>query len=993
MLTRWRWQLAFALCVATFLTSPLLAQGGRGGRGGPQPMLNRSDDPLLRNFAWREIGPIGQGGRVDDIEVVASDTRTYYVGFATAGVFKTGNNGTTFEQIFDRYGSSSIGDIGLSQSNPDVVYVGTGEPNNRQSSSIGDGIYKSTDGGATFTHVGLRETQTIARVVVHPTNPDVVWVAANGKLYGPNPERGVFKSTDGGRTWNKVLYVDENTGATELIIDPSNPNNLWAATYQRRRSACCFVGGGPGSGLWASTDGGQNWTRLEGNGLPRGTKGRIALTIGTSNPNVIYAQIEVGPDKEAPRPEDQQAAGGGGRGGVGCSLGRGGGGGRGRGADPEPNPNCAGVWKSTDKGRTWTFLNNQNARPMYFSQIRVDPTNENIVYTGGVSAYKSTDGGRTFSTMSGLGHVDHHAIWVHGDHVIYGNDGSVDVSYDGGDTWESLRRWSVAQPYHVSVDMRRPYWVCTGLQDNGSWCGPSSNRSGALLAWDWFSIGGGDGFYSQIDPTDPYIIYTESQNGNINRYNVREGTQQGIRPNSGRGGRGGGGGGRGGGGRGNIVPEPGPDVGGFQFHWNSPMLLSPHNPSTIFFGGNRLFISYDRGDTWRMSPDLSKQIDRDTMTIMGHSMTLPSCGNSPYGSECINARNDGVNAIGMIITIDESPLVPGVIWAGTDDGNIQVSRDAGHTWTEVGRNIPGGTRNYYVSRVDASHADPATVYVSLDGHRSDDYRPHVYVSRDWGQTWTSISSNLPEYGNVNTVRQDPVNPSLLYAGTEFNFFVSLDEGQSWKQFNNNLATARIDDVVVHPRDNDLVLATHARGIQVMDDITPLQQLTPEVINQEAYLFQPREAVRWKTDRTTNRSVTGDKHWEGQNAPPGTTIHYYLRQPASGNVTITITDLRTGETFREINGTNEAGMNCVRWNLAGQGGGGGGGRGGGGGQQPDPGPPPPPPCVGGGGGGGGGRGGGGGGAADPGPYRITLNVGGREFSRVVEVVEDIWLDPR
>jgi uncharacterized membrane protein YgcG len=337
-----------------------------------------------------------------------------------------------------------------------------------------------------------------------------------------------------------------------------------------------------------------------------------------------------------------------------------------------------------------------------------------------------------------------------------------------------------------------------------------------------------------------------------------------------------------------------------------------------------------------------------------------------------------------------------VIWAGTDDGNIQVSRDAGHTWTEVGRNIPGGTRNYYVSRVDASHADPATVYVSLDGHRSDDYRPHVYVSRDWGQTWTSISSNLPEYGNVNTVRQDPVNPSLLYAGTEFNFFVSLDEGQSWKQFNNNLATARIDDVVVHPRDNDLVLATHARGIQVMDDITPLQQLTPEVINQEAYLFQPREAVRWKTDRTTNRSVTGDKHWEGQNAPPGTTIHYYLRQPASGNVTITITDLRTGETFREINGTNEAGMNCVRWNLAGQGGGGGGGRGGrggGGGQQPDPGPPPPPPCVGGGGGGGGGRGGGGGGAADPGPYRITLNVGGREFSRVVEVVEDIWLDPR
>jgi photosystem II stability/assembly factor-like uncharacterized protein len=949
--------------------------------------INQSDDPLLKSFRWRGIGPIGQGGRVDDVAVSETDPRVFYVGFATGGIWKTVNNGVTFEPIFDTYPVSSVGDIGLAPSNHNIVYVGTGEPNNRQSSSFGDGLYKSTDGGRTFTHIGLRATQTIARVVVHPRNPDIVWVAANGHLFGPNPDRGVFKSTDGGRNWKKTLFVDDNTGATDLIIHPANPEVLFAATYQRRRFAWGFNGGGAGSGIWRSDNGGETWTRVTGNGLPNGTMGRVALDISRSNPNVIYAQIEVAPDKEravAVR-ASEPAPGQGGRGG--------GGGGGGRGGEPQPpDGQVSGVWKSTNGGRSWQFLSNHNPRPMYFSQIRVDPTNENIVYTAGLPIFKSTDGGRTFNELDGFGHVDQHAIWINpkdGNHVIIGNDGSVDVSYDQGASWESLRTWAVGQPYHVSVDMRRPYFVCTGLQDNGSWCGPSSSARGAMLSQDWFRVGGGDGFQSIIDPTDHNIIYAESQQGNMSRVNLNTGESQSIRPQGPGGGRGGGGGG-GRGGRSNIVPPP--SAGGqLRFNWNTPIVMSPHNPSVLYTGANHFFKSYDRGDTWTMSADLSKQIDRNSLDYGGIKGDAPSCNRNTRGVPCILSKNDGVSNYGNILAISESPRVPGILWVGTDDGNVQVSRDGGATWTEVGKNVPGGTKNYAISRVEASRFDAGTAYISIDGHLYNDLKPYIYVTRDYGQSWTSLASDLPAWGNVNVVRQDPNNRNLLYAGTEFGFFVSLDEGRSWKKFMNNLATVRIDEVVVHPRDNDLVLATHGRSIQIMDDVSALQQLTPEVLAADAALFQPRNAILWKTDRRLSRAVPGNKNWDPENAPIGTFISYYLKSAPTGEVKLTITDPVSGRVFCDLAPTRELGINRVLWNLRGNApppdpaqGGGRGGRGGGGGGGGG--------CRAG-GGGGGGRGGGGAPTAQPGIYKVTLTIGGREYTENVVVEEDRWLNQR
>jgi photosystem II stability/assembly factor-like uncharacterized protein len=960
------------------MASPLAAQG-LGEDNDNRPMINRSDDPLLRDFRWRVIGPIGQGGRVDDIAVVENDPSTFYVGFATGGLWKTTNNGTTFEPIFDTFSTHSIGDIAIAPSNPDIVYVGTGEANNRQSSSFGDGVYKTTDGGRTWTQMGLRETQSIARVIVHPREPNTVWVAATGHLYGPNAERGVFKSIDGGRNWRKLLFVDDHTGATELVIDPSNPNHLIAATYQRRRSAWGFAAGGGGSGIWRSEDGGETWTRLSGNGLPNGTMGRIALDFAHSNPSVLYAQIEVAPDKEPVEPATEGRGGrggGGGFGGTGCPQGEivgQGQGGRGQQQQIEPDDQCSGIWRSNDKGRTWQFVSNHNVRPMYFSQIRVDPNDENVIYTGGVSAYKSTDGGRTWHQLEGYGHVDHHAIWINpadSRHVMFGNDGSIDVSWDAGDTWESLRTWAVGQPYHVSIDMRRPYFVCTGLQDNGTWCGPSSVRTGPILKEDWYGVGGGDGFYTAIDPTDWTIVYSESQNGNINRYNLGTGEQQSIRPRGPGGGGGRGGFGGAGNPEGNIVPRP-PENTEIRWNWNTPFILSPHNPSVIYTGANRFFKSYDRGNTWTMSGDLTKSVDRIQRDHMGLAGNLPGCGRLRQG-QCILSRNDGTNVWGTIVSISESPLVPGLLWVGTDDGNIQLSRDGGATWTEVGVYIPDGSREYYVSRVEASRHDPATAYASVDGHRHDDFRPYVYVTRDYGSTWTSISGNLPATGNVNTVRQDPKNRSLLYAGTEFGFFLSLDEGTTWKRFMNNLPVVRIDDVLVHPRDNDLVLATHGRSIQVLDDITPLQQLTDEILAGDAHLFEPREAVLWKNDRTRSRPVTGTKNFRGENAPDGTMISYYLRAAPSGNVRLTVTDLRTGTTFRDLEAPGGAGLNRVEWDLRGN---------------------PPPAPQGQQGGGFGGFGNRQGPLAEPGVYRVTLTVAGRDYVQNVVVLEDSWMMER
>jgi photosystem II stability/assembly factor-like uncharacterized protein len=980
-------------------------------------------------------------------------------------VFRSTNNATSFEPVFQTYGTASIGDIAIHPTNPNIVYIGTGEPNNRQTASFGDGIYKTTDGGKTFTRLGLAETQTIARIVIDPKNPETVYVASPGHLFGPNPERGVYKTTDGGKTWQQIKFIDNDTGFTDIALDPANSSIIYAASYQRRRSGCCFNGGGPGSALWKSTDAGRTWTKLSEHGLPPGTFGRIALDVSRSNPNVVYAQIEAGetgtpektpavqpgaateatpPGAAAVTPPGTGRAGragraggagrageagqppaevpeAGGRGGPsfdwcnnggptkGYLAGRGGGGGRAE--QPPPSgwtppaidPKKGGLLRSDNKGQSWTLVSNCDARPMYFSQLRVDPTNDKTIYVAGLPVAKSLDGGKTFATLDAAGgnespgHVDQHAIWIdpkNPKHVMIGNDGGLDISWDQGRTWDFVNTMASALAYVVTADMRHPYYVYVGLQDNGSWGGPSAVRGrGGIMNSDWFGIGGGDGFYTAVDPSDFNRVITESQDGNTNRYDLTTGRGESIRPRApaaqtGRAGEAGRAGetgrgeeaGRAGraGEAGQTAPPvqvggPAAQAGGrggppnvlnahpgdqYRFNWNTPVVMSPHNPKIVWLGGNRLFKSYNQGDTWMASDDLTKQIDRNTVSLMG----VP-------GNVTQLSKNDGVVSYGTIISISESPILPGVVWAGTDDGNLQVSQDGGVTFTEVGRNLPGLPPNhqYWISRIDASHFAADTAYVSVDGHRSDDLKPYVFVTHDFGKTFQSISGDLPSSGNVQVIREDPKNRNLLYVGTEFGLFASLDAGKTWKRFMTNYPTVRTDDILVHPRDNDLIVATHGRSVWIADDISPLQQMTPEVMAQDAFLFTMRPAIAYLNDQQHGQQVGGQKVFIGENAPRGTSIDYYLKSAASGDVKISIADA-TGKVVRTLDGTKHAGINRVLWNLA-------------------PNPPANPPA-----GGGGGRGGQPP-AVDAGTYIVTLTAAGKTMVKSVTVVEDRWLNER
>jgi photosystem II stability/assembly factor-like uncharacterized protein len=1030
-------QTVLSLIILTVALGTTLCPAVLAGQGNVQPrdttMINRSSNPLLTNFRFRSIGPASMGGRIDDIAVYDKDPRIIWIGYAVGGIFKSTNAGTTFEPIFEEYGSASIGDLAMDQNNPDIVYVGTGEANNRQTSSFGDGMYKTTDGGKTFTHIGLRETQTIARIVLDPRNSDIVYVAATGALFGPNEDRGIYKSTNGGRTWMKVKYIDEHTGFTDLAIDPANPNVLYAASYQRRRTGCCFNGGGSGSALWKSEDAGRTWTKLTGNGLPPGTYGRIAVDVARSNPNVVYTQIETdGGDSSA-------VIAGAGRGGYDwCNNG-----GRGRGFGgaapsdtlrPPPLSRArSGLYRSENKGRSWTLMSNCNGRPMYFSNIRIDPSNHNVVYLANVRGTKSLDGGRTFTTIDqGLGFgnqtVDQHAYWINPanpNHIMRGSDAGFAVSWDQGATWEYIRTMATGLPYWVTADMHRPYHVFSGLQDNDGWGGPSATRSRiGIRDHNWFRVSfenSGDGFQTAVDPTDRNTVYSEAQDGRTVRTDLRTGRTVSIRPvpppaaaqpaapaagscvdgriippatggRAGGGGGGGGGGGRGGGTPNVVDARPG-DV--YRWNWNTPILLSPHNPRILWMGGNRLFRSDNQGDLWVASVDLTRQVDRCKVTVMGAAGTTTQL-----------SKNDGVSAFSTIISISESRAVAGVVWAGTDDGLVQVSRDNGATFTEVGKNITGlpagaldGDNPYWVSRIDASHFDPAIAYVAIDGHRSNDLKPYVYVTRDYGRTWTLITSGLPPYGNVQVVREDPKNPQLLYAGTEFGLFISLDGGRNWERFMNNYPTVRTDDILIHPRDGDLIAATHGRSIWIADDITPLQQLTASVAAADAHLFDVRPAVAYLSDIRLDVSTGGEKQFEGENPQRGTAIQFQVKAGVTGDAKVTITD-PSGRSLCETTMPARPGIHRVQWTLAtpmltaagagraGRGGGAGGGAGAPTTPAPAPaaaGPPPNVSCS----GVTGGRGGGGA-TAQPGSYIAKLTVGGKEYVKPVTVLEDRWM---
>jgi photosystem II stability/assembly factor-like uncharacterized protein len=686
-----------------------------------------------------------------------------------------------------------------------------------------------------------------------------------------------------------VLFVDQDTGATELVQDPSNNKVLYAATYQRRRATWGFNGGGPGSAIWKTSDAGRTWTRLT-NGVPSGPLGRIGLDVYRANPNVLYARIE--------------------------------------------HQTESGTYRSDDAGLSWRKMSSVNPRPMYFSQIRVDPTNDLRVYVLGVQLHLSDDGGKTFVENGAL-HSDHHAMWINpanSNHIIDGNDGGVGISWDKGKNWEGIYNMDLGQYYHVGYDMETPYNLCGGLQDNYTWCGPSAVRSrNGIVNDDWFQIQGGDGFEALIDPKDPDVIYAESQDGNIVRVNRRTNERATIRP------------------------LPGRDEPGLRWNWNTAIHISPHDSSTIYAGANKVFRSTDRGHSWQaISPDLTQNVDRETLSLMG-----------VVAKNFTIAKHDGVQSYGNLVQVVESPKQAGVIFAGSDDGTVNMTRDGGKTWTNLGSKFPNMPKNAYVSGLVASVHDANTVYVAFDNHTNDDYDNYVYASVDGGNNFRSISEGLPRGQVVMTLAEDPKNPAVLYAGTEFGIFVTTNRGGSWQRLRSGLPTVPVHEIVFHPRDNDMIVATHGRSIWILDDATPIQQ-SAEAVKTDAFLFDMRQAMQFNP--ANNRGFVTDKPFRGQNPTFGLAISYYLKDATpQAQVALRIRDA-SGTVVRELSGNDvrdatDAGINRVHWDLRyaplppapGQGQGGGGG-GGGFGQQANNGP-----------------------FVLPGEYRVTLLVGGKEIA--------------
>jgi hypothetical protein len=838
---------------------------------------------------FRNIGPATMGGRVDDLAVLESNPAVFYVGTATGGLWKTVNNGTTWTVHFDDLDDVvSIGDIAINPNDANTVWVGSGENNNRQSGSWGNGLYKSTDGGETWKHMGLASSRHIARIIVDPVDHDVVYVAALGSLWGSGGERGVYKTTDGGLNWTRVLQVNDDTGATELVMDPSNNKVLYAATYQRRRATWGFNGGGLGSAMWKSSDAGRTWTKLT-QGVPSGPLGRIGMDVYRANPNILYARIEH--EKES------------------------------------------GTYRSDDAGLSWRKMSSVNPRPMYFSQIRIDPNNDLRVYVLGVRIHISDDGGKTFIENGAL-HSDHHAMWINpknSNHIIDGTDGGIGISWDKGANWEAVYNMDLGQFYHVTYDMETPYNVCGGLQDNYTWCGPTRVRSRTGIANDqWFQIHGGDGFEAQIDPKNSRIIYAESQNGNISRVDKVSNERKSIRPLPARG----------------EAP--------YRWNWNTPILMSPHDPATIYVAANKVFKSTDRGQSWTaISPDLTHATDRDGLRLMGQT-----------GKEFTIARNDGVQSYGNIVQLVESPKNPGLLYAGTDDGKVHMTKD-GKTWTDITNRFKGVPANAYVSRLSASAHDVNVVYATFDNHGADDYGTYVYASVDGGNNFRSIGEGIPKGHTVTAMAEDPKNPSVLYSGSEFGLFVSPDRGGRWMRVKSNLPTVPIHEIVIHPRDNDMIVATHGRSIWILDDITPLQQQA-EAMRTDAFLFDMRGAMQF--NQANDRGFVANKPFFGKNPAYGAAISYYLSKPQT-NVALRIRDA-AGTQVREITGDDlgearGAGINRVYWDLR---------------HQPLT-PLAGQPAGGGGGGGGGGFGGGGNNGPNvlAGDYRVTLVVDGRDVA--------------
>lgn len=761
-------------------------------------------DPLSEStfsgLTFRCIGPAYTGGRIADFAMHPDNPFEYYVAVAAGNVWKTTNAGNTWQPIFDSYGAWSIADVEIDPNNPHVVWVGTGEYNSQRAIGYGDGVYRSDDGGKSFKNMGLKESEHIGRIAIDPRNSDV-YVAAQGPLWGPGGDRGLYKTTDDGETWDKILDISENTGVTDIVFDPRNPDVLYCATYQRRRRVFTLVNGGPEAAIYKSSDAGKTWNKLS-SGLPSADMGRIGLAISPANPDYIYAIIEAAGDAE-------------------------------------------GIYRSTNRGATWEKRSSyMSTSGQYYNRLYCDPHNPEKVFSMDTYSKYTVDGGKTWENVgNNHKHVDDHAMWIDPndtDHLILGSDGGIYETWDHGTNWDFKGNMPITQFYRVAVDNARPFYnVYGGTQDNNSLGGPSRTiRRTGIHNEDWIITNGGDGFQSRIDPENPDIVYAQAQYGWIVRYDKQSGEAI------------------------SIKPQP-PAGEAYRWNWNAPLVISPHSNTRLYFGANKLFRSNDRGNTWEViSPDLTRQIDRNTLPVMGKIQSVDAV-----------AKNASTSLFGSIVEITESPLQEDLIYIGTDDGLIQVTEDAGENWTKYTKfgNVPEMT---YVSSLLASRHDANTVYACFDGRKNNDLKPYILKSTNKGKSWTSLTNNLPDRGTVYTIVEDPVNPDLLFIGTEFALYFTIDGGQKWVKLGGGLPVTQIRDLAIQERETDLVAATFGRSFYILDNYAPLRTVTPELLNQESHLFAVKDALMYIEER--GKGNLGTAKYGAENPPIAAIFTFYLK---------------------------------------------------------------------------------------------------------------------
>jgi len=869
---------------------------------------------VFKNFQYRSIGPTRQSGRFVDFAVPTQEPSTFYAATGSGHLWKTINNGQSYEPLFENEKVFSIGDIAVAPSDPKILWLGSGEANSSRSTYWGDGVYKSTDAGKTWTNMGLKESHHIGRIVIDPANADIVYVAALGHLYSENPERGLYKTTNGGKTWEKILgpvVEGKNIGVVDVAMDPTNSSVLYAATYDKVRKPYTFNLGGPGSRLYKTTDAGKTWNMLQ-EGLPGGMLGRIGISIYLRNPNIVYVCIENAnksgmSDEERYKEllEDKASRGM---------------------IDGE-------IYRSDDAGATWKKASpddqNIGGGPgYYYGQIIVDPNDDKVVYVLSASSFITRDGGQTWDrAFRGIG-GDDHALWIdpeNSSHMLLGYDHGLGVTFDGGQYWYHPDNLSLAQFYAVGYDMSYPYNVAGGLQDNGSHLGPSTSRRGDILLEDWKRVGGGDGMYNVFDLTTNRYLYNESQFGPLSRVDLKTGETKRIAYSS--------------------------QDREMRWNWNAPIVVSPHNSDVIYHAGNKVIRSPFRGETWEViSPDLTTNDPSKLTTGKGGDGNIQYC---------------------TITSLDESPLVEGLLWVGTDDGNVQVTRDGGQNWTLCNDKITGNP-GYWVSRVIASHHDPGTAYVTYTGFRRDDFRPFVYKTTDFGASWTSIAGNLPNEP-INVIREHHKNPFLLFVGTEFAVYVSIDGGKSWTQMKNNMPTQPVHDLAIHPRENDLIVATHGRGIYIAD-ISPLAEMTPEVLAKDAHMFDIESKIRWVNNIM---NASSSSNFAGESEPMNICIYYYLKSQSAAAPKLTV--YQGNVVVSEYEGTKEPGINVILWDMT---------------KKPQRTPEELKQIE--------ERaqrmrqmGFGGRGSMDPpaplGEYRFVLTINGKTFTKYASILQDIWFD--